>query len=80
MGRMPSATYRVVSAAIVNVLPVPALACNRVMPVGSCPQTSKGRGPEATSVIGRQSSVDDLLVGQQPVPEAVRVDAEARRL
>ena len=41
---MPSATYRVTSAAIVQVLPVPALASSRVVPVGSGSQMSKTSG------------------------------------
>ena len=55
IGRLPSATYRVVSAAMVKVLPVPALAWSRVMPVGQRPpQTSKGWGSgTGTVVIGR---------------------------
>ena len=39
----PSATYRVTSAATVNVLPVPALASSRVVPVGSGSRMSKAR-------------------------------------
>ena len=43
-GDLPSATYRVTSAAIVQVLPVPALASSRVVPVGSGSQMSKTSG------------------------------------
>ena len=54
IGRMPSATYLVVSAAMVNVLPVPALACRRVMPVGSVAADVEGPAASgATTVIGR---------------------------
>ena len=40
----PSAMYRVASAAIVNVLPVPALASSSVVPEGSPARRSNGSG------------------------------------
>ena len=49
---VPSATYRVASAAIVYVLPVPALASSTVTPDGSGPQTSNGATLVSRSLTG----------------------------
>ncbi len=71
----PSATYRVASAAIVNVLPVPALASSTVVPVGSGPQTSKTAGGPTRGAArrGRRSyRLRPLVVDQRAATAAAR--------
>jgi hypothetical protein len=62
----PSATYRVASAAIVKVLPVPALASSTVVPVGRVPQTSNAAG--ASTEADRVGNWMTVIAAPHPRP------------